>query len=121
MSDLLWTRDNVADGAIRYMNAEKYGLERIYFGGYFIRGMGVKFLYMFSESPIWMQDTQQLSQHFHMPSDFGVKGQSVHCSFDTRAFCACVYSFLDLETDMCWNQRGSIGAWIRNIDSVENN
>lgn len=22
----------------RYMNAEKYGLDRIYFGGYFIRG-----------------------------------------------------------------------------------
>jgi type II pantothenate kinase len=26
---------------LRYMNAEKYGLDRIYFGGYFIRGSDI--------------------------------------------------------------------------------
>lgn len=30
-------------GQIAYMNAEKYGLDRIYFGGYFIRGQSYSF------------------------------------------------------------------------------
>jgi hypothetical protein len=40
VSDLFWNRDDVDKGN-RYMNAEKYGLERIYFGGCFIRGVDI--------------------------------------------------------------------------------
>jgi hypothetical protein len=46
VSHSLWTRDAYTDETDRYMNAEKYGLERIYFGGYFIRGVEIENLYM---------------------------------------------------------------------------
>jgi type II pantothenate kinase len=45
VSGLLWTRVAAADEGTRYMNAEKYGLERIYFGGCFIRGVVIKLIY----------------------------------------------------------------------------
>ena len=39
MSDLFRLEIMFTDEGDRYMNAEKYGLERIYFGGCFIRGV----------------------------------------------------------------------------------
>jgi len=71
-------------GQIAYMNAEKYGLERIYFGGCFIRGHAATIATLSYAIRFWSKGTK-------------------------RALFLRHEGFL-----------GSIGAWIRNIDSVQN-
>ncbi|KAF6754278.1 pantothenate kinase [Ephemerocybe angulata] len=70
-------------GQIAYMNAEKYGLERIYFGGCFIRGHAATIATLSYAIRFWSKGTK-------------------------RALFLRHEGFL-----------GSIGAWIRNIDSEE--
>ncbi|KAF8079050.1 pantothenate kinase [Lyophyllum atratum] len=70
-------------GQIAYMNAEKYGLDRIYFGGCFIRGHAATITTLSYAIRFWSKGTK-------------------------RALFLRHEGFL-----------GSIGAWIRNIDSAE--
>jgi len=71
-------------GQIACMNAEKYGLERIYFGGCFIRGHAATIATLSYAIRFWSKGTK-------------------------RALFLRHEGFL-----------GSIGAWIRNIDSADN-
>ncbi|KAF8323387.1 pantothenate kinase [Clavulina sp. PMI_390] len=70
-------------GQIAYMNAEKYGLERIYFGGCFIRGHAATVSTLSYAIRFWSKGTKKAM-------------------------------FLRHEGFL-----GAIGAWIRNIDSTE--
>jgi len=71
-------------GQIAYMNAEKYNLDRIYFGGCFIRGHAATISTLSYAIRFWSKGTK-------------------------RALFLRHEGFL-----------GSIGAWIRNIDSEDN-
>lgn len=75
-------------GQIAYMNAEKYGLDRIYFGGYFIRGR-----FRFCLVP-WgnlidtlHQGTLLLSAPCRMQYGSGVKEPSGHFSCAMKVSC----------------------------------
>ncbi|KAF9531866.1 fumble-domain-containing protein [Crepidotus variabilis] len=72
-------------GQIAYMNAEKYNLDRIYFGGCFIRGHAATIATLSYAIRFWSKGTK-------------------------RALFLRHEGFL-----------GSIGAWIRNIDTAEEN
>jgi len=71
---------------LSYMNAEKYGLDRIYFGGCFIRGeyqvVCVNIL-----SDICTQVMPQQLQLYHTPYVSGAKEPNEPCSCDTRDSC----------------------------------
>lgn len=71
------------------MNAEKYGLERIYFGGCFIRGNVVvnSGYVMMESSPRLTQAMRPRLRPCRMRYGFGAKGPSGPCSFDTRGSC----------------------------------
>lgn len=72
------------------MNAEKYNLDRIYFGGYFIRGKWILYFLILPISFMMaglFQGTRQQWPHYHMPYGSGARGRSGPCFYDTRDFC----------------------------------
>jgi hypothetical protein len=72
------------------MNAEKYGLDKIYFGGCFIRGKLLFCVECDSLGPDLHQATRRLLARCRMQYDFGAKARSALCSFDTKG--SCMYS-----------------------------
>ena len=75
--------------ASRFMNAEKYDLDRIYFGGCFIRGKSIISTASTSEEgTIDYQATLQPLRPFHMLFAFGATEPSEHFSSATKASCA---------------------------------
>jgi hypothetical protein len=79
----------------RYMNAEKYGLDRIYFGGCFIRGMYALDLCLSSGKDAHLgQDMRRRSRRCHMPYDSGAKGRNVHCFCVMKGSCGFFNDFL---------------------------
>ncbi|KAJ2934309.1 hypothetical protein H1R20_g2753, partial [Candolleomyces eurysporus] len=86
-------------GQIAYMNAEKYGLDRIYFGGCFIRE----------------GDRMELLM---VRSDTGHAATIATLSYAIRFWSKGTKRALFLRHE---GFLGSIGAWIRNIDTEEGN
>ena len=75
------------------MNAEKYGLDKIYFGGCFIRGWHHFPCCVVIVSHVY-QAMQRLSARYRTQYDFGAKARSAPYSSDTKDFCAYL-SFLN--------------------------
>lgn len=75
----------------RYMNAEKYNLDRIYFGGYFIRGASylcaAEMLRVSDGNDCSWQVMRPLSAHSRTLSDFGARARSGRYSSGTKASC----------------------------------
>jgi len=69
------------------MNAEKYHLDRIYFGGCFIRGEKTCYDLDQNVDLSMIQGMRLQLQHCLMPSVSGAKGRSVLCSCDMKDFC----------------------------------
>jgi len=108
---------------VSYMNAEKYNLERIYFGGCFIRG-GYKrcIRRLIPAADVGSQDTQRPSARCLMLYGFGARARNGRCFCVTRGSCMCrVYYCPDSEvaTEDFLPARGAIGAWIKNITPAE--
>ena len=68
---------------IRYMNAAKYGLDRVYFGGCFIRGKSYHVVNIGTNR----QATLQPSRPYLTLSDSGLKGLCVLISYVMRDSC----------------------------------
>ena len=72
------------------------------------------------------EDTLRPSRACPTPCDSGVKGLSRPCSCDTRVSCECLVGWAGCwRTDLILNplnsrfvRRGSIGAWIKNVNSL---
>lgn len=109
--------DGLINRCPRYMNAEKYNLDRIYFGGCFIRGMCKHMDDLVCALMIIWQDTQLPFLRSHMRFASGVREQSELCSSGTKDSC----TYLDPHDLHRPDEmgRGSIGAWIRNIEPEE--
>jgi type II pantothenate kinase len=87
------------DIAGRYMNAEKYGLNRIYFGGCFIRGHPATIATLSYAIRFWSKDTKRALFLRHE----GFLYAPNHCNVLMYAHRPPAHS-------------GAIGAWIKNID-----
>jgi hypothetical protein len=104
-------------GSFRYMNAEKYNLDRIYFGGCFIRGTRHNTYPNQKVELSMLQGMRLQSRRCLTLSASGVRERNEHCFFDMKDFCE--YGAYILRAYLHTNDRGSIGAWIRNIDPDE--
>lgn len=69
------------------MNAEKYGLDRIYFGGFFIRGGSSSLYLSHCAMLIPFQDMQRRWLHYHMLYGSGARERSERCFSDMRDSC----------------------------------
>ena|ERR1700733_9549683 len=112
---------------LRYMNAEKYGLDRIYFGGCFIRGT----LYQHylgrrshRNSLPGLQGTLPLSLRYPMLYAFGARAPKEQCFLGMKGFCTSRHLFaaswiLNRISCFVFCLSGAIGAWLRNIEPPE--
>lgn len=90
------------------MNAEKHNLDRIYFGGCFIRGHAATMATLSYAIRFWSKGTKTAMFLRHE----GVRALSGCCDFVNEALMAIAVG--------CWNKLlqflGSVGAWLKNID-----
>lgn len=102
------------------MNAEKFNLNKIYFGGFFIRGE-----LLLGDRPVPNSCCSHARRYQVMllplllyltRSDFGVKGRKGRCSYGMKDSCELSSSCSSYADGKLTAYRGALGAWIKNME-----